>query len=60
MTEDELVGHLRDALMTSGFIDPDDGTVPMWPHGDQFPRGPVWVDARKLCRVIVANFPADP
>jgi hypothetical protein len=55
MTVDEL----RKVLRTAGFIDPDDGTVPMWPNGDVYPQGAVWVSGRKLCEVIIANWRPD-
>lgn len=52
---DQHVEHLRKALRTTGFIDPDDGTVPTWPHGDAFPNGPVWVSWRRLVDTILNN-----
>lgn len=52
--------ELRRALATAGFIDPDDGTVPMWPHGDRHPHGPVWVSAWRLVDTILANLPPGP
>lgn len=52
--------ELRRALAVAGFVDPDDGTVAMWPHGDRFPRGPVWVSAWRLVDTILANLPQDP
>lgn len=33
----------------------DDGTVPMWPNGDE--GGPVWVSWRRLVDTIVNNWP---
>jgi hypothetical protein len=56
--DDELREHLRKALRTAGFIDPDDGTVPMWPQGDVYPNGPVWVSWRRLVDAIINNLPA--
>ena len=52
---EELREHLRKTLRTAGFIDPDDGTVPMWPSED----GPVWVSWRRLVDAIIANMPED-
>lgn len=58
MSDPDLAEHLRKALRTAGFIDPDDGTVPMWPNGDVFPsNGTVWVSGRRMCEVIINNLP---
>lgn len=58
MTKDELREHLAKALRTAGFVDPDDGTVPMWPNGDQWPgTSCVWTSPRKLIDTIINNWP---
>jgi hypothetical protein len=49
--------HLFHALLTAGFVDPDDNTIPMWPNGDVFPHGPVWVNASRLVDAVIANWP---
>ena len=44
---ESLVRHLARA----GFVDPDDGTVAMWPNGDR--GGAVRVRAEQLAAVVI-------
>lgn len=59
LSREEKREHLLKALRTSGFIDPIDGTVPIWYAGKLKgnPTGPVWVSARQMVDVILASLP---
>lgn len=57
--KEEQRQRLLAALRATGFIDPVDGTVPIWYAGKLKgnPTGPVWVNARQMVDVILANLP---